>query len=93
MKIQTVPRHSRAQFGQGMMEYLIIVALIAVASIGIYSAWGKTFRNTSAGMAKEVAGQKSDEKLAIEASNAAAGRANNTLKDGMGNYNYSNDAK
>lgn len=81
------------QTGQGMMEYLIIVALIAVASIAVYSAWGKTFRNQSSGMAKELAGQKADTKLAQDAANAAAGRANDPQKTGMSGYNYANDAK
>ena len=81
------------QVGQGMMEYLIIVALIAVASIAVYSAWGKTFRNQSAGMAKELAGHKADNKLAEDAANSAAGRANDPQKAGMGRYNYGNDGK
>lgn len=79
--------------GQGMVEYLIIVALIAVAGIAVYSAWGKTMRNQSAGMAKELSGQKADNKLAEDASNAAAGRANDPKKAGMGQYNYANDSK
>ena len=79
--------------GQGMVEYLIIAALIAVASIAVYSAWGKTFRDQSAGMAKQMAGQVVDNKLADDASNAAAGRANDPQKAGMASYNYANDAK
>ncbi len=79
--------------GQGMMEYIIIVALIAVAAIAVYSAFGKTARNQSAGLAKELAGQKADTGLAAESANAAAGRANDPNKAGMGNYNYANDAK
>ena len=30
------------QLGQGMTEYLIIVALIAIAAIGVYSFFGQT---------------------------------------------------
>jgi len=33
------------QFGQGMTEYIIIVALIAVAAIGVYRLFGDTLRN------------------------------------------------
>jgi Flp pilus assembly pilin Flp len=83
----------RRQRGQGMMEYVIIVALIAVASIAVYSAWGKTLRNQSAGMAKELSGNKADNKLAEDAANAAAGRANDPQKAGMAGYNYGNDGK
>ena len=82
-----------AQTGQGMMEYLIIVALIAVAGIAVYSAWGRTFRNQSAGLAKEVAGKKADMALTKDAANADGGRANDPLKEGMAGYNYANDAK
>lgn len=79
--------------GQGMMEYVIIVALIAVAAIGIYSALGKTVRNQTAGMAKEVSGKAPEMSKVTDASNAAAGRANDPLKEGMAGYYYGNDAK
>lgn len=76
-----------------MMEYIIIVALIAIAAIGIYSSFGKTVRNQQAGIAKELSGNKADTNLAAQSANAAAGRANDPQKEGMGQYNYANDAK
>ena len=78
-----------------MMEYIIIVALIAVAAIGVYSAFGKTVRNQTAGLAKEMAGKKSDAQItaAGDASNASAGRANDPTKAGMSGYNVGNDAQ
>lgn len=76
-----------------MMEYVIIVALIAVAAIGIYSAFGQTVRIQTAGMAQEVSGKKASVEAAASASNAAAGRANDPQKQGMSGYNYANDAK
>ena len=79
------------QAGQGMMEYVIIVALIAVAAIGIYSAFGQTVRNQTAGMAKEVAGKEANIGAAVNSANASAGRANDPQKSGMGRYNYGND--
>ena len=42
------------QAGQGMTEYIIIVALIAVAAIGVYSFFGQTIRGQMAGMAQEI---------------------------------------
>jgi len=42
--------------GQGMTEYIIIVALIALAAIAVYSLFGKTVRNQVGGMAQELAG-------------------------------------
>jgi Flp pilus assembly pilin Flp len=62
-----------AQRGQGMTEYIIIVALIAVAAIGVYSLFGKTIRSQVAGLAGEVAGTGSSS--AISAAGAAAGSA------------------
>lgn len=75
------------------MEYLIVAALIAVAAIGIYSAFGKTVRNQAAGLAQGVAGKPVDGAKAREAANSAAGRANDPQKQGMAQYNYDNDGK
>jgi len=44
------------QRGQGMTEYIIIVALIAVAAIAVTQLFGATVRNQMAGIAKEVSG-------------------------------------
>ena len=52
--------HTIRQLGQGMTEYIIIVALVAVAAIGVYMYFGQTVRHEVAGMAQELAG-KSDE--------------------------------
>ena len=63
------------QKGQGMTEYIIIVALIAVSAIGVYSFLGKTIRNQVAGLAVEISGQDAQQK--IEASQAAANTTSN----------------
>lgn len=44
------------QLGQGMTEYIIIVALIAIAAIGVYTIFGDVVRNQVGGMAQELAG-------------------------------------
>lgn len=77
--------------GQAMMEYLIIAALIAAASIGIYSAYGQTIRHQTAGLAQEAAGKAAKTSNAENSANASAGRANDPNKKGMGHYNYAND--
>jgi Flp pilus assembly pilin Flp len=84
----------QVQRGQGMMEYIIIVALIAVAAIGTYSMFGKTIRNQTAGMANEIAGKNGSDAIgkAVTSSAAATKRADDTNK-GMGNYNVDNDQK
>lgn len=80
----------RKQVGQGMMEYVIIVALIAVAAIGVYSQFGKTVRNQTAGLAKEMSGVdgKDQIKAAGTASDDAAKKGDKNK--GMGAYNTEN---
>ena len=45
------------QTGQGMTEYIIIVALIAIAAIAIYGLFGDTIRGQMGIMTEELAGQ------------------------------------
>ena len=47
----------RSQLGQGMTEYIIIVALIAVAAIGVYQFFGQTIRSQMSAIAHEVGGK------------------------------------
>ena len=47
------------QLGQGMTEYIIIVALIAIAAIAIYGLFGDTIRGQMGQMTQELAGDKS----------------------------------
>ena len=44
------------QKGQGMTEYVIIVALIAIAAIAVYQFFGNTVRDQTAAIAQELAG-------------------------------------
>lgn len=61
------------QLGQGMTEYIIIVALIAIAAIAAYGFFGDTLRGQVGGMAQELAGD--DGTAARDAASAAAGQA------------------
>jgi Flp pilus assembly pilin Flp len=47
------------QLGQGMTEYIIIVALIAIAAIAIYGLFGDTIRGQMGVMTEELAGKGS----------------------------------
>lgn len=51
----------RLQRGQGMTEYIIVVALIAVAAIGVYTAFGKTVRGQMAVTAQALAGKAAND--------------------------------
>lgn len=63
----------QAQRGQGMTEYIIIVALIAIAAIAVYQYFGSTVRNQTAAIAQELAGQ--DGTAAKDAARDAAAQA------------------
>ncbi|MBJ7311690.1 pilus assembly protein [Rugamonas sp. CCM 8940] len=69
----------RKQTGQGMTEYIIIVALIAVAAIAVTQLFGATIRNQMAGIAKEVSGTNGT--AAITQSGTAATAAVAAAKD------------
>jgi Flp pilus assembly pilin Flp len=80
----------RRSIGQGMTEYLIIVALIAVAAIGTFAFFGKTIRDQVGGLAQEVSGHHNH-----GAGQAAtdAGKAYNDSKkatQGLSDYNTGN---
>lgn len=84
---------NRQQRGQGMMEYIIIVAMIAVAAIGVYSMFGKSIRNQTAGMANEIAGKKADTMISAAGTAAGTSATRGNTDKGMSEYNKDNDAK
>ncbi|AWP75818.1 hypothetical protein AZ19_2155 [Bordetella bronchiseptica E012] len=61
------------QLGQGMIEYIIVVALVAVAAIAVYQLFGQVVRSQTAAMARELAGE--DGSAQARAAQSAAGRA------------------
>lgn len=81
---------SRAQVGQGMTEYIIIVALIAVAAIGIYTLFGQTIRNQTAGLALEMSGQDAATAIGNAQTNANTAQTNANVRKGLDNFNASN---
>lgn len=80
-----VRRLQQRQRGQGMTEYIIIVALIAVAAIGVYSLFGETIRHQVAGLAGEVAGKGGSAEI-TKAGTAAEGAAKAATAKGMSSY-------
>ena len=75
------------QRGQGMTEYIIITALIAIAAIAAITAFGGTVRSGVAGMAKELSGQSATQSInrAKNTSNEAQAEADKSK--GMDAYN------
>ncbi|MDO5505037.1 MAG: pilus assembly protein [Pseudoxanthomonas suwonensis] len=79
----------RRQRGQGMTEYIIIVALIAIAAIGVYTAFGKTVRGQMAVMTSELAGQNSSNRSQVTAGKTKAD-AQAAKQGNLSNYEESN---
>lgn len=76
----------RSQRGQGMTEYIIIVALIAVAAIAAFQFFGQTIRSQTSGIANEVAGVAAT--TAIGAAKTAAAKTDAERgKKGLDSYN------
>lgn len=73
------------QLGQGMTEYIIIVALIAIAAIAAYSFFGDTLRNQVGGMATELSGQDGSASV-TSAKTAAASSVEQGKSANLQNY-------
>jgi len=67
-------RMVRGQGGQGMTEYIIIVALIAICAILVISVFSQNLRALFAASANELAGQQQ--------TNGASGGARTSTKAG-----------
>ena len=69
-------RKFKSQSGQGMSEYLIIVALIAIAAIGVVTVFGRDirelFRASTGALSGDTAGTNASRKATVR---------NKTLKD------------
>ncbi|MBU2761730.1 Flp family type IVb pilin [Acidithiobacillus sulfurivorans] len=84
---------SHDESGQGMTEYLIITALIAVAAIGVFAYFGQTIRDQISGLAEQVSGQSSTTQ--VSSAQTAAGKAvtSATAQKNLSNYNAHQDGQ
>jgi Flp pilus assembly pilin Flp len=57
MLARVLKRIRKDQRGQGMTEYIIIVALIAIAAIGVVTIFGDNLRDLFAGATNALAGE------------------------------------
>lgn len=78
------------QRGQGMTEYIIIVALIAIAAIAVYQLFGRTVRSQTAAIAQELAGN--DGTAARDNAGAAADTAETQAARGRNLSDYTGNA-
>lgn len=83
---QLTNQPKRFQCGQGMTEYIIIVAVIAVAAIGAFGYFGDAVEHQVAGLAAEVSGTGGGAEIALAQTAATdAGSAAATHKS-LANY-------
>ena len=73
----------RSESGQGLSEYLIIVALVAIAAIGVVTVFGRDIRELFSGTTDSLAGNQ-----AANTARKATVKANKNLKN-FGKYNAS----
>ena len=76
----------KSQAGQGMSEYLIIVALIAIAAIGVVTVFGRDIRLLFSDTTNSLAGNVQNNNSAKQ----ATVRQNKSLKD-FGKYSQTGD--
>ena len=72
--------------GQGMTEYIIIVALIAVAAIGVYSFFRQTIRNQVSGLSAEMSGNSASTQIGAAKKSATDATAVAKENYNLGNY-------
>jgi Flp pilus assembly pilin Flp len=82
-----VQRNQRDQRGQGMTEYIIIVALIAVAAIGVYRFFGQTIRHQTAGLAQEVSGTDASTQITSAGTSATSAVTQGATNKSLSSYN------
>lgn len=84
-KISSLASKAR-QRGQGMSEYIIIVAMIAVGAIAVFTSFGGVIRNQVAAMANELAGTDGTPNIATAKADGATASAAATKVTNMGTY-------
>jgi hypothetical protein len=78
------------QLGQGMSEYIIITALMAVASIGVFAAFGDVITNQTAAMALEMSGTDGSERREDAATDADRASTYSLQDEELNNYDTQN---
>jgi hypothetical protein len=56
-------RRLARQLGQGMTEYIIIVAVIGIASIAVYALYGDVLRNQTAAAGVALSGESGEDRM------------------------------
>lgn len=76
----------RSHFGQGMTEYIIIVAVIAVAAIGAFGYFGQIVETQIAGLGSELGGGSGEDARGAATQMGEAAKTMAVEQNSMGNY-------
>lgn len=71
--------------GQTMTEYIIIVAVVALAAIAVFSIFGDTIKRKMSGAVSELDSTGLDSQAQSEAANSSQDYIKNLDADGAGN--------
>ena len=69
------------QLGQGMTEYIIIIALIAIAAIGAFTFFGDGLKGTIGVVTEELTGSDSSATQVTKDGTEASGSAGRDMSD------------
>lgn len=81
---------NKKQRGQGMSEYMIIVALIAVSAIGVVGFVGDSTRHQMTAIAGEIAGQSGNTEQAAAVQAAADAQTTAATHFSLDNFTNKN---
>jgi hypothetical protein len=90
--MDTSKKSLRRARGQGMTEYIIIVALIAIGAIGVYNYFGKTVRSQTSAMAQGLAGEEDKSLKDSKAAGTNAAAATNAANAQKGIKEFGKDS-
>ncbi|MBS0417481.1 MAG: pilus assembly protein [Proteobacteria bacterium] len=81
---------NRRQTGQGMVEYIIIVALVGIGAAGVFGAFGSTVQSQMAGITNGLAGKGDNARKAVKIAglHAQIATIDAELKLGMDDYDF-----
>jgi len=86
----------KKQFGQGMTEYIIIVALVAIGAIGVYNFFGKAVRDQTSAIACGLAGNQTcatGQSNVANNTDAAGARQDADAAQGLSNFGQNTQNK
>ena len=86
----TQPSCMTKKSGQGMTEYIVIVALVAIAAIAVYQFFGQTIRSQTSGIALEISGKTAQPAISNAQSAADLAVTEGTTKKGLAEYKNDN---